>query len=247
MINLVFSDDEQVVGPVIGIDLGTTYSCVGIWRNSRVEIIPNELGNRITPSWVAWDLDTKERLIGEAAKNQASLNPTNTIFDAKRMIGRNFTDDTVQADMKLLPYAVINKDGKPAFHIPILDRSYLPEEISAMILTKMKTIAEDYLGQAVTHAVITVPAYFNDSQRQATKDAGVISGLNVLRIINEPTAAAIAYGLDKKNEQNILVYDLGGGTFDVSLLNIDSGFFEVKSTSGDTHLGGEDFDQRLTS
>jgi len=247
MMNVVFSEDDQVVGPVIGIDLGTTYSCVGIWRNSRVEIIPNELGNRITPSWVAWDLDTKERLIGEAAKNQASLNPTNTIFDAKRMIGRNFTDDTVQADMKLLPYAVINKDGKPAFHIPILDRSYLPEEISAMILTKMKTIAEDYLGQAVTHAVITVPAYFNDSQRQATKDAGVISGLNVLRIINEPTAAAIAYGLDKKNEQNILVYDLGGGTFDVSLLNIDSGFFEVKSTSGDTHLGGEDFDQRLTS
>jgi len=247
MINVVFSEDDQVVGPVIGIDLGTTYSCVGIWRNSRVEIIPNELGNRITPSWVAWDLDTKERLIGEAAKNQASLNPTNTIFDAKRMIGRNFTDDTVQADMKLLPYSVINKDGKPAFHVPILDRSYLPEEISAMILTKMKTIAEDYLGQAVTHAVITVPAYFNDSQRQATKDAGVISGLNVLRIINEPTAAAIAYGLDKKNEQNILVYDLGGGTFDVSLLNIDSGFFEVKSTSGDTHLGGEDFDQRLTS
>jgi len=247
MINVVFSEDDQVVGPVIGIDLGTTYSCVGIWRNSRVEIIPNELGNRITPSWVAWDLDTKERLIGEAAKNQASLNPTNTIFDAKRMIGRNFTDDTVQADMKLLPYSVINKDGKPAFHVPILDRSYLPEEISAMILTKMKTIAEDYLGQAVTHAVITVPAYFNDSQRQATKDAGVISGLNVLRIINEPTAAAIAYGLDKKNEQNILVYDLGGGTFDVSLLNIDSGFFEVKATSGDTHLGGEDFDQRLTS
>jgi heat shock protein 5 len=163
------------------------------------------------------------------------------------MIGRNFTDESVQADMKLLPYAVINKDGKPNFQIPIIDRSYLPEEISAMILTKMKTIAEDYLGQAVTHAVITVPAYFNDSQRQATKDAGVISGLNVLRIINEPTAAAIAYGLDKKNEQNILVYDLGGGTFDVSLLNIDSGFFEVKSTSGDTHLGGEDFDQRLTS
>jgi heat shock protein 5 len=247
MINVVFNEDDQVVGPVIGIDLGTTYSCVGIWRNSRVEIIPNELGNRITPSWVAWDLDTKERLIGEAAKNQASLNPTNTIFDAKRMIGRNFTDETVQADIKLLPYTVINKDGKPNFQIPILGRSYSPEEISAMILTKMKTIAEDYLGQAVTHAVITVPAYFNDSQRQATKDAGVISGLNVLRIINEPTAAAIAYGLDKKNEQNILVYDLGGGTFDVSLLNIDSGFFEVKATSGDTHLGGEDFDQRLTS
>jgi len=163
------------------------------------------------------------------------------------MIGRNFTDETVQADIKLLPYQVINKDGNPNFQIPILGRSYSPEEISAMILTKMKTIAEDYLGQAVTHAVITVPAYFNDSQRQATKDAGVISGLNVLRIINEPTAAAIAYGLDKKNEQNILVYDLGGGTFDVSLLNIDSGFFEVKATSGDTHLGGEDFDQRLTS
>jgi len=205
LINLVYSEEDKVMGPVIGIDLGTTYSCVGIWRNQRVEIIPNELGNRITPSWVAWDMDTKERLIGEAAKNQASLNPTNTIFDAKRLIGRKFDDEIVQADAKLLPYKLVNKDGKPAMYIPLLDKSYLPEEISAMILTKMKTIAEDYLGQEVKNAVITVPAYFNDSQRQATKDAGVISGLNVLRIINEPTAAAIAYGLDKKNEQNILV------------------------------------------
>lgn len=212
-----------------------------------MEIIPNELGNRITPSWVAFDLETKERLIGEAAKNQASLNPANTVFDAKRLIGRKFTDPTVQSDKSLLPYSIVDKDTKPGIFLPVMNKTYSPEEISSMILTKMKTIAEDYLGQTVTHAVITVPAYFNDSQRQATKDAGIISGLNVMRIINEPTAAAIAYGLDKKNEQNILVYDLGGGTFDVSLLNIDSGFFEVKATSGDTHLGGEDFDQRLTA
>lgn len=186
------NSDEKVTGPVIGIDLGTTYSCVGIWKNGRVEIIPNELGNRITPSWVAFDLETKERLIGEAAKNQASLNPTNTIFDAKRLIGRNYTDPTVQSDIKLLPYKILDAGGKPSISVPLVNKTFSPEEISSMILTKMKNIAEDYLGQTITNAVITVPAYFNDSQRQATKDAGVIAGLNVLRIINEPTAAAIA-------------------------------------------------------
>jgi heat shock protein 5 len=237
---------NKIDGPVIGIDLGTTYSCVGIFKNGRVEIIPNEQGNRITPSVVAFT--DEERLIGEAAKNQAAINPTRTIYSVKRLIGRKFNDKEVQHDKKLLPYEVVNKDGKPYIEVIIKGEKklYSPEEISAMILVKMKKIAEDYLGREVKHAVITVPAYFNDSQRQSTKDAGVISGLNVLRIINEPTAAAIAYGLDKKDkERTILVFDLGGGTFDVSLLTIDSGVFEVISTNGDTHLGGEDFDNRV--
>jgi heat shock protein 5 len=239
-------DKSKIDGPVIGIDLGTTYSCVGIFKNGRVEIIPNELGNRITPSIVAFTDD--ERLIGEAAKNQAALNPARTVYSIKRLIGRKFNDKEVQHDRKLLPYNIVNKDGKPYVEVEIKGekKTYSPEEISAMILVKMKQIAEGYLGREVKHAVITVPAYFNDSQRQSTKDAGVISGLNVLRIINEPTAAAIAYGLDKKDkERNILVFDLGGGTFDVSLLTIDSGVFEVVSTNGDTHLGGEDFDNRV--
>jgi len=237
--------DDKVDGPVVGIDLGTTYSCVGIYKGGRVEIIPNDQGNRITPSYVAFTED--ERLIGEAAKNQATINPSQTLFDVKRLIGRKFKDSTVQKDKKLLPYEIVDKQGKP--FISVLEKGEKkvrsPEEVSAMVLTKMKEIAEQYLGKEVKHAVITVPAYFNDSQRQATKDAGAIAGLQVLRIINEPTAAAIAYGLDKKSEKNILVYDLGGGTFDVSLLTIDNGVFEVVATNGDTHLGGEDFDQRV--
>ena len=237
---------NKVEGPVIGIDLGTTYSCVGIFRNGSVEIIPNELGNRITPSVVAFTDD--DRLVGEAAKNQAALNPKRTIYSVKRLIGRKYNDKEVQMDKKLLPYDIIDKDGKPYIQVETKGQKkiYSPEEISAMILTKMKTVAESFLGTKVKNAVITVPAYFNDSQRQSTKDAGTIAGLNVLRIINEPTAAAIAYGLDKKDkERNILVFDLGGGTFDVSLLTIDSGVFEVVSTNGDTHLGGEDFDHRI--
>jgi heat shock protein 5 len=236
----------KVEGPVIGIDLGTTYSCVGIFRNGSVEIIPNELGNRITPSVVAFT--DEERLVGEAAKNQAALNPKRTIYSVKRLIGRKYNDKEVQMDKKLLPYDIIDKDGKPYIRIESKGETklYSPEEISAMILTKMKTVAENFIGTKVKNAVITVPAYFNDSQRQSTKDAGTIAGLNVLRIINEPTAAAIAYGLDKKEkERNILVFDLGGGTFDVSLLTIDGGVFEVVSTNGDTHLGGEDFDHRI--
>jgi molecular chaperone DnaK (HSP70) len=231
---------------VIGIDLGTTYSCVGVFKKGRVEIIPNDLGNRITPSYVAFT-DT-ERLIGEAAKNQAALNPENTLFDIKRLIGREYSDHNVQSDMKLLPFKILNKNGKPAIQVKVKgeDKVFAPEEISAMVLTKMKEIAEAYLGKKVKSAVITVPAYFNDAQRQATKDAGAISGLDVLRIINEPTAAAIAYGFDQEDkEKNIMVFDLGGGTFDVSILTIDSGVFEVLSTAGDTHLGGEDFDQRV--
>ena len=239
-------EKNKVEGPVIGIDLGTTYSCVGIFRNGSVEIIPNELGNRITPSVVAFTDD--DRLVGEAAKNQAALNPKRTIYSVKRLIGRRYNDKEVQMDKKLLPYDIIDKDGKPYIQVETKGQKkiYSPEEISAMILTKMKTVAENFLGTKVKNAVITVPAYFNDSQRQSTKDAGTIAGLNVLRIINEPTAAAIAYGLDKKDkERNILVFDLGGGTFDVSLLTIDSGVFEVVSTNGDTHLGGEDFDHRI--
>jgi len=232
----------------VGIDLGTTYSCVGIFKNGRVEIIPNEFGNRITPSFVAWT--DEERLVGEAAKNQAHLNPKRSVYVVKRLIGRAYEDKEVHRDMKWLPYDIINKGGKPYVRVRVQggeEKSLSPEEISAMILTKMKEIAENYLGREVRHAVITVPAYFNDQQRQATKDAGLISGLEVLRIINEPTAAAIAYGMDKKaGEKNIIVFDLGGGTFDVSLLTIDNGVFEVVATSGDTHLGGEDFDQRLT-
>ena len=237
-----------VDGPVIGIDLGTTYSCVGIFKNGRVEIIPNEFGNRITPSFVAFS--DEERLVGEAAKNQAHINPKRSVYVVKRLIGRNFDDKEVQRDIKWLPYDIVNKGGKPYVRVQVVggeEKTLSPEEVSAMILVKMKEIAENYLGREVKHAVITVPAYFNDAQRQATKDAGLISGLDVLRIINEPTAAAIAYGLDKKGaEKNIIVFDLGGGTFDVSLLTIDNGVFEVVATAGDTHLGGEDFDQRLT-
>jgi len=239
--------EEKVAidGPVIGIDLGTTYSCVGIYKNGRVEIIPNDQGNRITPSYVAFTED--ERLVGEAAKNQATINPSQTLFDVKRLIGRKFRDATVQKDLKLLPYKIVEDKGRLQIRVKVngKDKMMGPEEVSAMVLVKMKEVAENYLGKPVGHAVVTVPAYFNDAQRQSTKDAGAISGMNVVRIINEPTAAAIAYGLDKKTEQNILVYDLGGGTFDVSLLTIDSGVFEVVATNGDTHLGGEDFDQRV--
>jgi len=232
----------------VGIDLGTTYSCVGTFQHGKVEIIANDQGNRTTPSYVAFT-DT-ERLIGDAAKNQVAINPTNTIFDAKRLIGRKYDDSAVQADMKHWPFEVITKGGLPKIKVEYKneEKTFTPEEISSMVLIKMKETAEAYLGTDVKEAVITVPAYFNDSQRQATKDAGVIAGLNVLRIINEPTAAAIAYGLDKKKdttESNVLIFDLGGGTFDVSILTIEEGIFEVKSTAGDTHLGGEDFDNRM--
>ncbi|XP_073306568.1 luminal-binding protein 5-like [Primulina huaijiensis] len=239
-------DVTPKVGTVIGIDLGTTYSCVGVYKNGHFEIIANDLGNRITPSWVGFT--DNERLIGEAAKNQAPSNPERTIFDVKRLIGRKFDDKEVQSDMKLVPYKIVNRDGKP--YVQVVkngeNKVFSPEEISAMVLTKMKETAEAYLGKEIKDAVITVPAYFNDAQRQATKDAGTIAGLNVVRIINEPTAAAMAYGLDKKGEEkNVLVFDLGGGTFDVSILTIDNGVFEVLSTNGDTHLGGEDFDHRI--
>ena len=232
----------------IGIDLGTTYSCVGVWQNERVEIIANDQGNRTTPSYIAFT--DSERLIGDAAKNQAAMNPLNTIFDAKRLIGRKWKDECVQSDMKQWPFSVVEKEnGKPFVEVQYKEeqKSFRPEELSAMILTKMKETAEAFLNTKVTQAVITVPAYFNDAQRQATKDAGVIAGLEVLRIVNEPTAAAIAYGLDNVNsgEQTVLIFDLGGGTFDVSLLTIDNGVFEVKATAGDTHLGGEDFDSRI--
>ncbi|GAO46261.1 hypothetical protein G7K_0496-t1 [Saitoella complicata NRRL Y-17804] len=234
----------------VGIDLGTTYSCVAVWQNDRCEILANDQGNRTTPSYVAFT-DT-ERLIGDAAKNQVAMNPHNTVFDAKRLIGRRFQDQEVQSDMKHWPFKVIDKNTKPIVQVEYKGetKEFTPEEISSMILVKMKETAEAALGGTVKDAVITVPAYFNDSQRQATKDAGLISGLNVLRIINEPTAAAIAYGLDKKaeaGEKNVLIFDLGGGTFDVSLLTIEEGIFEVKATAGDTHLGGEDFDNRLVN
>jgi L1 cell adhesion molecule like protein len=233
----------------VGIDLGTTYSCVGVFRDDRIEIIANDQGNRTTPSFVAFT-DT-ERLIGDSAKNQVAMNPHNTVFDAKRLIGRKFNEPEVQADMKHFPFKVIDKGGKPLIQVEFKGetKTFTPEEISSMVLTKMKETAESYLGGTVSNAVVTVPAYFNDSQRQATKDAGMIAGLNVLRIINEPTAAAIAYGLDKKTtgERNVLIFDLGGGTFDVSLLTIEEGIFEVKATAGDTHLGGEDFDNRLVN
>ena len=247
------SGDDKIKGPCIGIDLGTTYSCVAVWRNNRVDVCPNEQGNRITPSYVAF-LKDGTRLVGDAAKNQAPSNPTGTFFDVKRLIGRNYKDSTVQKDKQLFPYAIVDdKHGKPVVALDDKDiaskhskTEFTPEEISGMVLRKMKEIAETYLGEEVHHAVVTVPAYFTDAQRQATKDAGTIAGLKVERVINEPTAAAIAYGLDKQDrEENILVFDLGGGTFDVTLLSIDNGVFEVRATSGNTHLGGEDFDQRL--
>ena len=231
----------------IGIDLGTTYSCVGVFKNGKVEIIANEQGNRTTPSYVAFT--ETERLIGDSAKSQSSVNPANTICDAKRFLGKTFSERTVQSDMKILQFDITNKDGKPVFNVQYKGepKQFRPDEISAMVLGKMKKIAEDYLGNDVKDAVVTVPAYFNDAQRNATKDAGRIAGLNVLRIINEPTAAAIAYGLDKngEGEKIVLIFDLGGGTFDVSLLSIDNGMFEVRATAGDTHLGGEDFDNIL--
>ena len=235
----------------IGIDLGTTYSCVGVWQNERVEIIANDQGNRTTPSYVAFT-DT-ERLIGDAAKNQAAMNPIHTVFDAKRLIGRKFSDTIVQADMKHWPFKVVTRgDDKPLIEVSFKGetKQFAPEEVSSMVLVKMKEIAESYLGKDVKKAVVTVPAYFNDSQRLATKDAGTIAGLEVQRIINEPTAAAIAYGLDRmdqEGERNVLIFDLGGGTFDVTLLTIDGGIFEVKATAGDTHLGGEDFDSRMVN
>ena len=240
-------DEEDSIGTTIGIDLGTTYSCVGVYKNGKVEIIANDQGNRITPSYVAWS-EEGERLIGDAAKNQATINPENTVFDVKRLIGRKFKDKTVKADKKLFPFELVDKDGKPYVRVDVSGekKTFAPEEVSAMILGKMRSIAEGFLGKDIKNAVVTVPAYFNDAQRQATKDAGTISGMSVRRIINEPTAAAIAYGLDKKGgEKNILVFDLGGGTFDVTLLTIDNGVFEVLATNGDTHLGGEDFDQRI--
>ncbi|KAM0960261.1 hypothetical protein ACFX2I_025242 [Malus domestica] len=243
---------SKTQGKAIGIDLGTTYSCVGVWQNDRVEIIANDQGNRTTPSYVAFT-DT-ERLIGDAAKNQVAMNPQNTVFDAKRLIGRRFSDPSVQSDMKHWPFKVVSGPGdKPMIVVNYKgeEKQFAAEEISSMVLTKMREIAEAYLGHPCNNAVVTVPAYFNDSQRQATKDAGSIAGLNVMRIINEPTAAAIAYGLDKKGsgtgEKNVLIFDLGGGTFDVSLLTIEEGIFEVKATAGDTHLGGEDFDNRLVN
>jgi len=242
------AEENETMGTVIGIDLGTTYSCVGVFKNGRVEIIANDQGNRITPSYVAFLEESGERLVGDAAKNQATINPENTVFDVKRLIGRNFSDRSVQADKKLVPYKIVGDANKPTVEVNIGGKiqKFAPEEISAMVLQKMKSTAEMFLGKEIKDAVVTVPAYFNDAQRQATKDAGTISGMKVQRIINEPTAAAIAYGMDKTGgESNVLVFDLGGGTFDVTLLTIDNGVFEVLATNGDTHLGGEDFDQRV--
>ncbi|GKT37350.1 Heat shock cognate 70 kDa protein, partial [Aduncisulcus paluster] len=236
--------------PAVGIDLGTTYSCVAAFENDRVEIIANTQGNKTTPSYVAFN--EEERLIGDAAKSQAAMNPSNTVFDAKRLIGRKFSDAEVQRDIRHWPFKVICRDGdKPYIEVSHKGEKkvFSPEQISSMVLGRMRDVAADYLGKKVDKAVVTVPAYFNDSQRQATKDAGTIAGLEVLRVVNEPTAAAMAYGLDKKvsGEKNILIFDLGGGTFDVSLLTIDHEVFEVKATAGDTHLGGEDFDSRLVN
>ncbi|KAJ7039203.1 heat shock protein 70 [Mycena alexandri] len=239
-------DRRSEYGTVIGIDLGTTYSCVGVQRGGRVEIIANDQGHRITPSWVSFA--ENERLVGDSAKSAFHSNPTNTVFDAKRLIGRQMDDPALKRDIKHWPFQVKEKNGKPSITVKYQgeNRDFSPEEISAMVLVKMKETAEAYLGEKVTHAVITVPAYFNDAQRTATKDAGTIAGLNVLRVLNEPTAAALAYGLNKDGpESKVLVYDLGGGTFDVSLLSIEDGVFEVLATAGDTHLGGEDFDNRV--
>jgi len=232
----------------IGIDLGTTYSCVGVFRNNRVDILANDMGNRTTPSYVAFT--DEERLVGDAAKNQCSMNPLNTIFDSKRMIGRNFSDPFIQKDMKYWPFKVVRGNGdKPKVQVQFKGetKEFFAEEISAMILGKMKEVAENMLTEKIKDVVITVPAYFNDGQRQATIDAGIIAGLNVLRIINEPTAAAMAFGLNEKSdkERQVLIFDLGGGTFDVSLLSIDGGVFEVKATAGNTHLGGEDIYTRF--
>jgi len=242
-----FAQEESELGTTIGIDLGTTYSCVGVFKNGRVEIIANDQGNRITPSYVAF-VEGGDRLVGDAAKNQATINPENTVFDVKRLIGRDYSDKSVQADKKLVPYGIVSDSNKPMVSVDTGSgvQKFAPEEISAMILGKMKLTAETFLGKEINDAVVTVPAYFNDAQRQATKDAGTISGMKVARIINEPTAAAIAYGMDKTgDESNVLVFDLGGGTFDVTLLTIEGGVFEVLATNGDTHLGGEDFDQRV--
>src|ERR687896_1431867 len=228
---------------VIGIDLGTTNSCVAILEGGDPNVLANSEGSRTTPSVVAFT-DSGERLAGQIARRQAITNPENTIFAVKRLIGRRFDDPMVQRAAKVLPYKVVRNDNGDAW-VEIRGKQYSPAEISAFILQKMKQTAEDYLGEKVTDAVITVPAYFNDAQRQATKDAGQIAGLNVLRIVNEPTAAALAYGLDKKKDETIAVYDLGGGTFDISILEIGEGVFEVKATNGDTHLGGDDFDQRI--
>ena len=236
----------------MGIDLGTTFSCVAVWKRGRVEIIPNDQGHRITPSYVAFT--DGERLVGEAAANQATVNHKNTLFDVKRLIGRKFGEKTVQNDRKLWPFQVIDKGGKPHLRVKVKGKPivFSPEEVSAMVLAKLGAFAEEYLGKKVKHAVVTVPAYFNDLQRHATRDAGRIAGINVVRLLNEPTAAAIAYGLGQstgnmKKERTVLVFDLGGGTFDVSLVTIDNGVFEVSATSGDTHLGGEDFDERVAA
>ena len=238
-----------MTAPAVGIDFGTSYSCVGVFQHGKVEIIPNDHGNRTTPSYVTFN--ETERLIGDSAKNQVAINPTNTIFNAQRLIGRKWDESVVQADRKLWPFEVINEGGRPKVKVEYRGetKTFFAEEISSMVLTKMKETAEAYLGKTVTNVVVTVPAYFNDSQRQATKDAATIAGLNVLRLISGPTAAAIAYGLDKKSgaERNVLIFDLGGGTFDISVLSIEDGIFEVKSTNGNTHLGGEDFDNRMVN
>ncbi|CAN1137112.1 Heat shock 70 kDa protein BIP2 [Linum perenne] len=238
---------EIIGGDVIGIDLGTTFSCVAVEVNGKIEVIANDQGNRITPSSIAFTTADNEHLIGDAAKNQAALNPSRTIFDIKRLIGKKFDDEEVQRDLKYLPYNVVNKEGKPYVEVE-KGKLFSPEEISAMVLTKMKETAESYLGKPVDGAVVTVPAYFNDTQRQATKEAGRIAGLKILRIINEPTAGALAYGLNNRNhkvKRKILVYDLGGGTFDVSVMDVKDDVFEVLATGGDTHLGGVDFDRRV--
>lgn len=244
---VVLADEAKVEPPCVGIDLGTTYSVVGVWQGDKVEIIANELGNRITPSVVSFN--GEDRLVGDAARNLLDVNYKNTIYAVKRLMGRQYSEEIVQKDKKVLSYDIVaDSHGRAAVQVEFkgAKRVFKPEEVSAMVLQKMKEIAETYLNAKVKNAVVTVPAYFNDAQRQATKDAGAIAGLNIARILNEPTAAAIAYGMDQTDkERKVLVFDLGGGTFDVSLLSIDNGFFEVEATNGDTHLGGEDFDNRI--